>query len=76
MRSPYISPWGAVVSCIEICKGVFEVIADKGGGIMVHSSAAAFLSNRARCYAVHAGVFLCFGGNKAITILQREVARQ
>ena len=74
MRTPYTSPWGAVLKCIELCKGVFDVSAINGGGIMVHSSAAAFLSNIARRYALHEGVYLCYWRyGKSFDIFQREL---
>ena len=77
MRIPYASPWGPVVNCTEICKGVFDVVTIKtktrGGGVMIHSSAAALLSNYARRYAVHYGVFLCYGDSQGKNAIRREL---
>jgi len=70
---PCSSPWGAIQAVTPILPGVYDVIADCHGGIMVRADAADFLSPAAKtCGARHNG-YLCYEEDYDYQIVLREL---
>ena len=71
---PGYSPWGKVQSCNTLCDGVFSVVTESHGGIMVHQIVAGnVLSGAAIKCGFADGSYLCFEEDCDAQVVIREL---
>ena len=71
---PKKSPWGRIKYCEEMFPGVYDVSANKHGGIMVNIHVAdSVLSPAARKCGFKERGFICFEEDKQAAVVEREL---
>ena len=74
VMEPGYSPWGKVQSCTTLCDGVFSVVTESHGGIMVHQIVAGnVLSGAAIKCGFADGSYLCFEEDCDAQVVIREL---